>query len=219
MSPGAKTVRTCAERKMSTFQRARVNGGSASAEPGGACRPQGTRLKWRAIEPIGDLECVDVSAPIRFVVLAALMLLACVRPATCPCQCPSPNEQVATTEGPPANPVPCVPPQPATRASWSNPECSRQTSASEGAFSVRSAQDALVAVTSAAARCAPKARGYVQVEWSPQGCVTNASLKADDVSGPEDLECIRAAFLAARMKPFSGNPVWVSKKLRPAIHE
>ena len=101
----------------------------------------------------------------------------------------------------------------------SNSACGGRGAEGAVPFVASEAQPALLEAAMTAADCSERAAaatGKVTVHFSPAGCVLNVTL---EVEGPEltadDTDCIAKNFLAARVKPYSGAPVAVSRALKP----
>lgn len=86
-------------------------------------------------------------------------------------------------------------------------------------FNVTQAQASLVEAAMAASDCSERtaaAKGAAFLHFSPAGCVLNVKLELEGSDWtPEDTDCVAKAFFAARVEPYSGEPVAVRKTLMP----
>jgi hypothetical protein len=84
-----------------------------------------------------------------------------------------------------------------------------------GPFSKASAISALGSASSAASSCkkpgGPTGSGKVQVTFAPSGRVTTAAVQGGSFAGTAVGGCVAAVFRRAKVPPFSGSPVTVSK--------
>ena len=86
-------------------------------------------------------------------------------------------------------------------------------------FVVSQAQPTLLEAAMAASDCSERtaaATGRAIVHFSPAGCVLNVTLEVESPDfTPQDTDCVADAFLRARIEPYSGAPVAVSRALKP----
>src|SRR5262249_54239022 len=88
-------------------------------------------------------------------------------------------------------------------------------SAGGAQFSRSAAQSALGAAAGAARGCAkpdgPTGSGRVKVTFNPSGNVTSATVQGPPFAGTAVGGCVASAFRGARVPPFEGSPVSVTK--------
>jgi hypothetical protein len=110
---------------------------------------------------------------------------------------------VATTPPPSARPAPPEPP--------SNPKASE----SDAEFDRAAARAALSTAAGAAAGCKqpddPSGVAKVSVTFSPSGRVMSAQVRGAPFQGTRTGACIALSFRSAKVPPFGGDPVSVSK--------
>jgi len=84
-----------------------------------------------------------------------------------------------------------------------------------GPFSISAAQAALGSAAGSAGSCkkpgGPTGSGKVQVTFAPSGRVTSANVAGPPFAGTAVGGCVAGVFRRAKVPPFSGNPVTVSK--------
>jgi predicted Zn finger-like uncharacterized protein len=84
-----------------------------------------------------------------------------------------------------------------------------------GPFSISAAQAALGSAAGSAGGCkkpgGPTGSGKVQVTFAPSGRVTSANVAGPPFAGTPVGGCVAGMFRRAKVPPFSGNPVTVSK--------
>ncbi|NRA34665.1 MAG: zinc-ribbon domain-containing protein [Polyangiaceae bacterium] len=85
-------------------------------------------------------------------------------------------------------------------------------------FNTSAAKAALSAASGRAKSCkkpdGPTGKGKVQITFSTSGRVTSANVIAGNFGGTTTGGCVARTFRGARVPPFSGNPVTVSKSFR-----
>jgi len=123
-------------------------------------------------------------------------------------------EAKTTPSEPPKSTTPGPAPGPGPKAAPKEKEEPPPAPAA-GPFSISAAQAALGSAAGGAGSCkkpgGPTGSGKVQVTFAPSGRVTSANVAGPPFAGTPVGGCVAGVFRRAKVPPFSGNPVTVSK--------
>ena len=170
---------------------------------------------WADGKCIGKLE-VECPSGTRFVeAVGCVAELSFEAAAPAPKSPEAPAASPSQTGGAPAKQPPSNDPLASNRVPVVDPWGARQPTQNTGReFNRGAAVAALNAASVAAKSCAGQVgTGRVRVVFSPSGAVSSATVDGAPFAGTPQGGCIAGAFRAAKVPPFEGSPVTVSKSV------
>ena len=194
ITPSAATQAQTAPEPSAAEAPAASNAALASAAPAGSNAPVASASGASSAAPTGSVEAAAASAS--------------AKPATAGIATPPPAAPAAAAAA-----IPAAASKPAEPAAAAKPAEAPATP--EGAaFDKNAAVAALSAAAASAAGCktadGPTGSGKVSVTFAPSGRATATSV-AGELAGTEVGGCVARLFRSAKVPPFAGDPVTVSK--------